>query len=126
MRSTITVPVYTNRDQIDISFPARWAICPVCEGNATTTRHIECDGGGFTSSEFADCCREDEDFAEKYFGGAYDRPCPDCNGLGRIHVIDEDAVTGWRERILLKAFHTQERDSRDIDSIHAAERRLGA
>jgi len=126
MRTSIIVPIYTNRDQIDVSFPACWAICPACEGNATTTRHIECDGGGFTASEFAEACHEDEDFAEKYFGGAYDRPCPDCKGLGRIQVIDEDAVTGWRERIFLRAFQAQERDSRAIDAIQAAERRMGA
>jgi hypothetical protein len=43
-----------------------------------------------------------------------------------VQGIDEDAVTGWRERIFLKAYQAQERDSRAIDAIHAAERRMGA
>lgn len=126
MRNTITKTIYTNRDGIEVSFPARWAICWACDGHATTTRHIECDGGGFTASEFAEACHEDEDFAEKYFGGYYDRPCPDCKGLGRVQVIDEEAVTGWRQRIFLKAYRAQERDSAEIDAMHEAERRYGA
>lgn len=125
-RNTITVPVYTNRDQIDVRFPARWIICEACDGHATTTAHIECDGGGFTGEEWAEACRDCEDFADNYFGGAYDRPCPSCNGRGSVQVIDEESVTGWRERILLKAYFAQERDSREIDAIHAAERRMGA
>jgi RecJ-like exonuclease len=125
-RNTITVPVYTNRDQIDATFPARWIVCPACDGRATTTRHIECDGGGFTASEWAEACGDDEDFAEDYFSGRYDRECPTCKGRSTIQVIDEEAVTGWRERILLKAYYEQERDSREIDAIQAAERRMGA
>jgi RecJ-like exonuclease len=126
MRSSITVEIYTNRDALKASFPARWVICPACEGHATTTRHIECDGGGFTADEWAEACGDDEDFADDYFSGRYDRPCPDCNGLGRIMVIDEDQVTGWRETILLKAYRAQQRDSREIDAMQEAERRMGA
>lgn len=122
----IIVEVYTHRDAIQFAFPARWVICSSCEGNAVTTRHIECDGGGFTASEWEDICHDDEDFAEKYFGGHHDRPCPDCDGLGRVQVIDEDAVTGWRERILLDAYYQQQLDSREIDAIQAAEMRAGA
>lgn len=126
MRHHIDLTIYTNRCEIRMSFPARWAICPACEGDALTTRHIECDGGGFTASEWADACDDDPDFAEDYFGGRYDRPCPDCNGLGRVQVIDEDAELDWRRRILLKAYREQERDSAEIDAIQAAERRYGA
>lgn len=130
MRNSITVPVYTNRDQIDVTFPARWAICPVCEGCATDRgASVECDGpygeggNGFTASEWAD---QDDDFKSDYLAGRYDRPCEACDGLGRVQAIDQDAVTGWRERILLKAYRAQERDSRAVDAIHAAERRMGA
>lgn len=120
----ITVPVYTNRDQIDVTFPARWIICPTCEGCATDRgASVECDGGGFTSSEWAE---QDDDFKSDYLAGRYDRPCVPCKGLGRVQGIDEEAVTGWRESIFLKAYLAQERDSRAIDAIHAAERRMGA
>lgn len=121
---TITVPVYTNRDQIDVRFPARWAICPVCEGCATDRgASVECDGGGFTSSEWAE---QDDDFKQDYLAGCYDRPCGHCDGLGRVQEIDEERVEGWRERILLRAYHAQLRDNREIDAIRAAERRMGA
>jgi hypothetical protein len=130
MRNSITVPVYTNRDQIDVSLPARWAICQACEGCATDRgAGLECDGpygeggNGFTASEWAD---RDDDFKADYLAGRYDRPCAACDGLGRVQTIDDNAVTGWRERILLKAYLAQERDSRAIDDIHAAERRMGA
>lgn len=120
----ITLPIYTNRDQIDVKFPAKWAICPDCEGCATDRgRSVECDGGGFTSSEWND---QDEDFRQDYMAGRYDQPCGFCKGLGRIQSIDEEAVTGWREKILLKAYRDQQRDSAEIDAIHAAERRMGA
>lgn len=124
MRSSITVPIYTNRDQIDVSFPARWAICPHCEGCATDRgASVECDGGGFTSSEWAE---QDDDFKADYLAGRYDRTCGPCKGLGRVQDIDEGAVTGWRERIFLKAYQAQQRDNRAIDATHAAERRMGA
>lgn len=125
-RNTIAVTLYGNRGEIEWQFPARWEICPACDGHATTTRHIECDGGGFTGEEWAEACRDDEDFAEKYFGGFYDRPCPDCKGLGRVQVIDEERVTSWRDKIALKAHVAQLRDTAEIDAIHAMERRMGA
>jgi RecJ-like exonuclease len=122
-RNTITVPIYTNRDQIDVSFPARWVICSECAGNASTSRHVECDGGGFTASEWND---QDDDFRQDYMAGVYDRPCDCCDGKGRIQIIDQKAVLGWRERIFLTAFKKQERDNREIDAMQAAERRMGA
>jgi hypothetical protein len=126
MRNSRTVTIYTNRTEIVATFPARWVICPACEGNATTTRHIEPDGGGFTATEWADACGDDPDFADDYFGGRYDRPCPDCAGLGRMMIIDESAIVGWRAKILFKHYCEQLSDSAEIDAIQAAERRAGA
>jgi RecJ-like exonuclease len=126
MRNGLKVTVHTNRDGIEVTFPARWVICGACDGNATTTRHIECDGGGFTAEEFDRHCDGDEDFAENYFGGYYDRPCPDCKGLGRVQVIDEEAVRGWRQKTLLAEYHRQMADNRAIDREQEMERRMGA
>lgn len=125
-RNTITVPVYSKVGPLDATFPAKWVVCPACDGRATTTRHIECDGGGFTGSEWAEACCEDEDFADKYFSGAYDRACDACKGRSTVQEIDEEAVYGWREKILLKAYYAQMRDNAEIDAMHAAERRMGA
>ncbi len=131
-RNTIMIVVYGRHVEIDWHFPARWEICFGCEGHGTTTRHIECDGSGFTGSEWAEACDADPGddgepgFAEKYFGGHYDEPCPDCKGLGRVQVIDEELVTGWRDKIALKAHHKNQREFAEIEAIHAAERRMGA
>lgn len=119
MRSTITVPIYTNCQQIDATFPARWHICAHCEGSAKSSSYL----GAYTASEWAE---QDDDFKENYMAGGYDRPCDACDGLGRVQTIDRKAVTGWRQRILLKAYRAQERDSRACDAIHAAERAMGA
>jgi RecJ-like exonuclease len=126
VKNIMKVTVHTNRDGIEVTFPSRWVICCACDGNATTTRHIECDGGGFTASEWEQACDDDEDFAENYFGGHYDRPCPDCNGLGRVQAIDEEAVRGWRQKILLAEYHRQMADNRAIDREQEMERRMGA
>lgn len=125
-RNTITVDLATNRDMIEWTFPARWEICFTCDGHATTTRHIECDGGGFTASEWAEACGDDPEFAEDYFAGRYDRPCPDCKGLGRVQVIDRERVTSWRDKIALRAYDAQLADDAEIEAIHAMERRMGA
>lgn len=125
-RNSITVVLPTNRDGLEWTFPACWAICGSCRGHGTTSRHIECDGGGFTSSEWAEACGDDEDFADDYFSGRYDRNCDECKGLGRIQVIDEELVTSWRDKIALRAFYQGERDSAEINAMHAAERRMGA
>ena len=123
MRNRLTVEIYTNRQALTVSFPARWAICEACQGEATTSRHIECDGGGFTASEWAE---QDDDFRDDYLNGVYDQPCDTCRGRGSYQIIDEETVSGWRQRILLQAYLSQERDSREIDAMQAAEMRMGA
>lgn len=125
-RNTITVNVYTNRGDLAITFPARFIVCEACDGHGTTTAHIEPDGGGFTASEWAEACGDDPDFEQDYFAGAYDRPCPTCKGQRVVQVIDREAVTGWRHRILLKEYDRQIADSAEIDAMHEAERRMGA
>ena len=102
--------------------PTVWEICASCGGEGTTTRHIECDGGGFTASEWAEACDDDPDFAEDYFGGRYDRPCPDCNGSGKVKVVDLDRLSA-EDRA---AYEAQCEEDRWDDAMRAAERRMGA
>ena len=50
--TTITVTIYGNRGEHFATFPARWVICPDCNGCATDRgAGVECDGGGFTSNK---------------------------------------------------------------------------
>lgn len=124
MRQSLKVTVYSRYTEIELMLPARWVVCPACEGGGTDRgASVECDGGGFTASEWAE---QDEEFREDYMAGRYDRECNVCHGRTTVMEIDEKACTGWREKIVLKAYRRQEADSAEIDAIHAAERRMGA
>lgn len=123
-QNTITITLYGDRSEHSFHFPARWVICSTCEGCATDRgASVECDGGGFTSSEWRDL---DPDFRHDYLTGRYDRPCAYCDGLGRVQAVDEDAITNRWLKKLYAEYLRQERDNRDIDAMHAAERRMGA
>lgn len=123
-RSTLTLTIYGNRGEHDIAFPARWIICPECDGWATDRgAGVECDGGGFTSSEWAE---QDDDFREGYLAGRYDQPCRPCKGKGRIMAVDEDAIDNrWLQRLYAE-YLRQEADRYACERIHAMERRMGA
>jgi hypothetical protein len=108
-------------DECVLKLPARWAICSACEGCGTDRgASVECDGGGFTASEWAE---QDEDFREDYLAGRYDQPCAECRGhAGRVLVVDRDRV-GATE---LAIYDRHEQDEADYRALCAAERRMGA
>lgn len=116
---------YTTYDEdgseTEHKLPSRWEICDVCRGNGTTTRHIECDGGGFTGSEWAEACHDDPDFADNYFSGVYDRPCPDCNGSGKVQVVDRESVSP----AILASMEADADEEAEYQAMRAAERRMG-
>lgn len=109
----------------DALFRTHLEVCGLCEGRGTTTAHVEHDGGGFTSSEWAEACAEDHDFAEDYISGNYDRPCPECKGKNVVPVVDED-----NDPELLVALRTASEESmqaeRDIYWESHYERMIGA
>lgn len=83
-------------DEIVLEIPARYEVCPRCEGHG---KHVNpnVDGHGLSREDFA----EDPDFAEAYFGGMYDVTCHECRGTRVILVPDEgraDADTLARYR----------------------------
>jgi hypothetical protein len=124
MRNTLKVTVYSRFTEITAMLPARWVVCPACQGCGTDRgASVECDGGGFTASEWNE---QDEEFREDYMAGRYDRECNVCHGRTTVQQIDEEACTGWRNRIILKALCEQTQDSYDIDAEMRAERRMGA
>ena len=105
----------------EVFLPAEWEICDSCQGEGTTTRHIEPDGGGFTSSEWSEACYDDPDFPEDYFRGVYDQPCPECNGSGKILVVDEKAL----DEKTLERYENQRRFEAQIRAEEAYQRRYG-
>lgn len=124
-KKVITLPVYGSDEdgdyEEDLELPCRWEVCGSCDGSGVTTRHIECDGGGFTSSEWAEMCDGDPDFAEDYMSGKYDRPCEECNGRRVAPVIDmEEDDPRWA------AINERIEGERQYRAEVEAERRMGA
>lgn len=68
-----------------IELPKVWEICGHCRGSGKSSAYL----GSFTSDEWA---HEDEDFKEDYVRGAYDRSCDDCDGSGKIEIVDYDKL----------------------------------
>lgn len=116
---TILFTEYQNEgDEIHHYLPANWAICRSCNGNGTTTAHIENDGGGITADEMEEL---GEDFRHDYMSGVYDRPCPHCNGSGKVKEldrgnVDKELLTKWDE------FQQEEYEYRQMCEM---ERKLG-
>lgn len=114
--NTVVVTYWDGNDQVEVNCPASWEICPECEGKG---KHVNpaVDGHGITSEEF----REDPDFAEMYFAGAFDIACRECKGTGKILVADYDLLP---DNIRDAIYQDLEEEAR-LDAISASERRFG-
>jgi RecJ-like exonuclease len=94
-----TKPILFCDDGSEIELPIRWEICTRCEGCGTDRgASVECDGGGFTSEEWAE---QDDDFKQDYLAGRYDRPCAYCDGSGKVQRADRKRMTKeqWRDYV---------------------------
>jgi hypothetical protein len=76
---------------IVVSVPAKIVVCDTCHGTGCSDPEAFSDG--FTGSEFAEMCAEDDDFASNYFGGKYDVQCRQCAGEKVVPVVDYDNLT---------------------------------
>ena len=78
--ATVTI---LNADGDEIQLPAKFEVCPHCQGAGT---HVNpaIDGNGLTAEDFA----EDPDFHEGYMAGVYDVACERCGGDRVIAVVD--------------------------------------
>lgn len=59
----------------------RWAICPTCEGHGSHSHHMGC-----LSGEALEELTGDDEYADRYFGGFYDKPCEHCHGTGKVRA----------------------------------------
>lgn len=74
-------------DLYGTKFPAKWEICHRCEGNGT---HGNPAFDGMSVSITPD---NDEEFWDNLRQGFYDVQCNECNGTGKLKVIDEARAT---------------------------------
>jgi RecJ-like exonuclease len=81
--------MYYDEDGEEITPPMRWEICTRCEGEGTHT-NPNIDGNGITASEWEEW---DDDERDGYMSGRYDVACDECNGSGKIHVVDLERCT---------------------------------
>jgi len=62
---------------LEKSYPVTisFMVCETCHGHGSTV-NPSIDAGSLSEEDF----RDDPDFREDYYGGAYDIPCPECRG----------------------------------------------
>ena len=99
-----------------VEIPSMLDICYGCNGRGETPfgAHI-----AITGDEFS---KWDQDECHDYFSGAYDKPCPDCSGSGRVSVIDESNCTHDQ----IKDYWQYIEDENAYWAEVEAERRMGA
>lgn len=102
------------KDDDEIPLPTRWRICSHCQGDGMSSAYL----GAFTGDQM----REDPDFAEEYMQGRYDRTCDECNGSGKVKVVDYHKC----DPELYELYIEQRRESRAVDEMAEMERRMGA
>jgi hypothetical protein len=108
-------PILYCDDGSEIELPFVWVICGACAGHGKSSGYL----GAYTRDDLDEA---GPDFREEYFGGGYDRTCEPCDGLGRVRVVCRKRTA----RDQLDDYDAQVQADREIDAIHAAERRMGA
>jgi len=107
-------------DEREVTVPALWEICYVCEGDGTTVFGWGGRNGDyavFTGSDLA----EDPDLRDDLVRGRYNKACPECRGAGKILAPDLDALSD-ADRDALDA---EARADADYEAECEAERRYG-
>lgn len=98
--------------------PAKWVICPRCEGNGKHDHPAFANG--ITSSEFAEW---DDDERETYRSGGYDVTCDECHGSGKVRVPDREVATE-AERALIDQYEDRQAERAAWDREDAHTRRM--
>jgi hypothetical protein len=103
------------------SLPARFEVCPECDGEGSTyLGWRNRDQPAFTSEDLA----EDPDWAEDMFAGAYDRACPECKGERVVLVVDERRLSP-ADQEAWESYQEDQASEAYYDAIAEAERRFG-
>jgi hypothetical protein len=102
--------------EVTDELPARFDVCPTCDGKGS---HVNpsIDDNGICASDFY----EDPDFAESYFAGCYDVPCNECKGK-RVIMVPVDG-TDDESKALVAAYYEHQNE---MASYAAEDRRAWA
>jgi len=101
---------------LEARLPTKWVVCGACDGRGTMV-NPSIDASGISAQDFYD----DPEFAEDYFGGAYDQQCSTCKGRT---TVPEPVWQDHEE--LREAIFKWDQDEWDYVALCAAERAMGA
>lgn len=104
-----------------VSFPAKFEVCPTCEGKGTHA-HPSIDAHGISQDEWASWSDEEQ---ESYRSGGYDVTCFGCAGERVVPVINEGRLSDEQRKQLVAIQEQREMVARDRQ-MERAERELGA
>lgn len=120
-----TIPFTRENDEgeeVIHNLPALWVICRTCDGDAVTVfGRSRGDEAVHTQEDFD----QDPELMDDLMSGRLDRPCPDCDGKGRVLEVDKKALK-TRDVVLYKEWMDHEREEREYQAMCRSERMNGA
>lgn len=108
-------PTVILQDDSEKQLPHRWEICGGCGGEGTSCAYL----GAYTQDEME---QQGPQFREDFVSGVYNRTCDQCEGDGKVPVVD----TRRCPPDLLAIYRDQQADFADMEAQMASERARGA
>lgn len=118
----ITMPITMVDDdglETTVNLPAAYHICAHCRGTGKSSSYL----GAFSRDEMDE---QGPEFVDDYIAGHYDRPCDDCQGTGKVLLIDEARCTSDEHKKALAWVRDQQEQMAECDAIVRAEMARGA
>lgn len=63
-----------------------WVICALCRGSGGHSNRF----GAYSAQEWNE---HDDEFRDNYISGRYDEHCQDCDGTGKVLMLDESELS---------------------------------
>ena len=99
-----------------VQLPAKYEICSKCRGTGGHSLRF----GAITQSDREEW---DDDSFEAYMRGDYDEKCEDCEGSGKVLVVDRERVRTDEQKAALAQYDENARLDAEDAAMHAAEMR---